>query len=277
MRWLGLLFLFASSIASAKSSNPAFLGVQMSDAGNARGNGPCIVTNVTKDSAAESAGMQERDEFVSMDGRIVTNCDSLVAAIQAKTPGDIVKLVVNRGGAAHVTINATLMSRDEILRKRFGGLPVPSTKLVRVDDRSEVDLSGLKRQTTIVGWYPTNCDGCDQIFTQVAKWSREERRGGKTPIKVTAATAGDLRMRRPISENLEMLKHEGHKLDVPLLVADADTYEQFAIGDGDRVQFMVIDCRGIVQYAAPVVPSSEDAEAVLDELFAVAEQTARRK
>jgi peroxiredoxin len=155
-------------------------------------------------------------------------------------------------------------------------VPVPTTKLVRVDDRAEVDLSGLKRQTTIVGWYPTNCDGCDRIFSTVEKWSREDRRGS-VPIKVAAATAGDLRMRRTIKDNLEMLKHEGHKLDVPLLVADVDTYEQFAIGDGDRVQFMVIDCRGIVQYAAPVVPSSEDADAVLDELFAAAEQAARKK
>jgi membrane-associated protease RseP (regulator of RpoE activity) len=265
------------STAFAKASNPAFLGVQMSDIGNARGAGPCRVTSVTKDSAAESAGMQDGDELVSMDGKLVPNCDALVASIQAKSPGDVVKLVVRRDGGGQVTVRATLVSRDEILRKRFGGLPVPSTKLVRVDDRAKIDLSGLKRQTTIVGWYPTNCDGCDQIFTEVAKWSREERRGDRTPIKVTAATAGDLRMRRPIEENLEMLKHEGHKLDVPLLVADADTYEQFAIGDGDRVQFMVIDCRGIVQYAAPVVPGSEDAAAVLDELFAVAEQTARRK
>jgi membrane-associated protease RseP (regulator of RpoE activity) len=274
VRWLGLVLLFVASTASAKSSNPAFLGVQMDDMGG-RGAGPCRISGVTKDSAAESAGLQPSDIFVTMDGKAVANCDSLVAAIQAKAPGDTVKLVVNRGPSAHVTINATLMSRDEILRKRFGGLPVPSTKLVRVDDRAEVDLSGLKRQTTIVGWYPTNCDGCDRIFSAVAKWTREERK--TMPIKVSAATAGDLRMRRTIKDNLDLLKHEGHKLDVPLLVADAETYEQFAIGDGDRVQFMVIDCRGIVQYAVPVVPSSEDADAVLDELYAAAEQAARKK
>jgi len=269
-----VLVCFAST-AHAKSSNPAFLGVQMDDVGGARGAGPCRVSGVTKDSAAEAAGLRPDDIFVTMDGKAVVNCDTLVSAIQAKTPGDVVKLVVNRSGASRLTIHATLMSRDEILRKRFGGLPVPTTKLVRVDDRAEVDISGLRRQTTIVGWYPTNCDGCDRIFSVVAKWSREERR--TMPIKVAAATAGDLRMRRTIKDNLDLLKHEGNKLDVPLLVADAETYEQFAIGDGDRVQFMVIDCRGIVQYAAPVVPTSDDAEAVLDELFAAAEQAARKK
>lgn len=276
MRWLGLALLLVATTASAKSSNPAFLGVQMNDVGG-RGAGPCQVSEVTKDSAAEAAGVQSADIFVTMDGRSIANCDVLVAAIQAKAPGDVVRLVVSRSGT-NTTINATLMSRDEILRKRFGGLPVPTTKLVRVDDRAEVDLSGLRRQTTIVGWYPTSCDGCDRIFSTVAKWSRDDKRSSKlTPIKVAAATAGDLRMRRTVKDNLEALKHEGSKLDVPLLVADAETYEQFAIGDGDRVQFMVIDCRGIVQYAVPVVPSSEDAEAVLDELFAAAEQAARKK
>jgi membrane-associated protease RseP (regulator of RpoE activity) len=278
VRWPWLVLLFASSIvpsiASAKSSNPAFLGVQMSDKGN-RGVGPCVVSGVTKDSAAEAAGLQELDEFVSMDGRAIASCDTLITAIQAKTPGDNVKLVVTRD-ASQVTVRATLTVRDEILRKRFGGLPVPSTRLIRVDDRAEIDLAALKRQTTIVGWYPTTCDGCDQVFTQVAKWSRSDRQT-KTPIKVAAATAGDLRMSRSVKDTLELLKHEGHKLDVPLLVADTDTFKEFALGDSDRVHFMVIDCHGIVQYSAFVVPTADDVDAVLDELYAATEQAARKK
>lgn len=266
--------VLVASAASAKSSNPAFLGVQMNDVGGTPGSGPCMVSGVTKDSGAEAAGLRSGDAFETLDGKVVANCDALVSAIQQKAPGDVVKLVVNRSGQAHVTVNATLMSRDEVLRKRFGGLPVPTTKLVRVDDKRSVDISTASRQTTIIGWYPTTCVGCDQIFSTVAKWSKEDRK--TMPIKVAAATAGDLRMKRSVTDNLELLKTQSKSLDVPLLVADAETYEQFAIGDGDRIQFMVIDCRGIVQYAAPVVPSSEDADAVLDELYAAAEQAARR-
>jgi membrane-associated protease RseP (regulator of RpoE activity) len=273
VRWLGLLCLVvASSTALAKSSNPAFLGVQMDDMG--RGTGPCQVVGVTKDGSAEAAGLKPHDVFVEMEGKLVSSCDSLVAQIQAKAPGDKVKIVVNRLGQ-NVTLSATLMSRDEVLRKRFGGLPVPTTKLVRVDDKREIDISTANRQTTIVGWYPTTCVGCDQVFTTVEKWSREDRKK-MLPIRVAAATAGDLRMKRSVVENLELLKSTSKLLDVPLLVADPETYEHFAIGDGDRIQFMVIDCRGIVQYAAPVVPSSEDQDAVLDELYAAAEQAARR-
>jgi membrane-associated protease RseP (regulator of RpoE activity) len=269
------VLVLSSTVAFAKTSNPAFLGVQMNDLGRAASGasiGPCMISEITRDSSAEAAGLQRNDVFVSLDGASVASCDDLVAKIQTRVPGDTIKLVVTRDGR-DIKIDARLMSRDEVLRKRFGGLPVPRTSLVRVDDRAEVDLSVLRRQTTIVGWYPTSCTGCDLIFAEVAKWTREQK---SLPSKVAAATAGDLRMVRPMKETLEYLKTEAHRLDVPLLASDPETYKEFTISDNDRVQFMVIDCRGIVQYAAPIVPGSEDNEAVLDELYAAAEQAARR-
>jgi len=236
-----------------------------------------MVSEITKDSSAEAAGLRSNDIFISMDGRAIANCDALVNQIQDKAPGDRVKIVVSRNTMSSVTVHATLLSRDEVLRKRFGGLPMPATRLVRVDDRREIDISNESRQTTIIGWYPTSCAGCEQLFTKVAKWSREERRGGTAmPIKVAAATAGDTRMPRSIVDNLELLKGTSRLLDVPLLVTDDETYKHFTIGDTDRAQFMVIDCRGIVQYAAFVLPTADDQEAVLDELYAAAEQAARR-
>ncbi len=279
MRWPGFLLLIVavaalSTTATAKSSNPAFLGVQMDDIGGARGVGPCMVTTITKDSGAEAAGLRSGDVFVTLDAKPVANCDGLVSMIQAREPGDHVRLDVRRTGAQVVSVKARLLSRDEVLRRRFGNQPAPVTQLVRLDDRSTVDLSVTRRATTIIGWYPTTCVGCEAVFGKVARWSRDNSKG--MPIAVAAATAGDLRSRRSIEDNLEALKPYQRGLDVPLLVADAETYEHFAIGDGDRIQFMVIDCRGIVQYAAPVVPSSEDADAILDELYAAAEQAARR-
>ena len=274
MRWLlGLVFLVTAQPAFAKSSNPAFLGVQMQDLGGGQGAGPCMITGVTKDSAAEVAGLQERDIFVTLDGASIASCDHLVSTIQGKHPGDSVKIVVSRE-SRQVTVGATLMSRDEVLRKRFGGLPVPTVKLASLDGR-RIDLSALDDQTSIVGWYPTTCGGCGQVFTKVASWAREQRK--RNAIKVYAASAGDARLQRTVKENLEHLKPYGKLLDVPLLVADAQDYNEFTIGDGDRIQFMVIDCRGIVQYAAPLVPGADDQQAVLDELFAAAEQAARRK
>ena len=274
MRWLlGLVLLVVAQPAFAKSSNPAFLGVQMQDLGGGPGTGPCMITGVTKDSAAETAGLHERDVFVALDGTSIASCDHLVATIQGKVPGDSVKIVVTRE-SRQVTVDAILMSRDEVLRKRFGGLPVPSVKLASLDGR-QIDLSTLDDQTTIVGWYPTTCNGCGPVFTKVASWAREQRK--RSAVRVYAASAGDTRMQRSIKDNLEHLKPYGKLLDVPLLVADARDYGEFTIGDGDRIQFMVIDCRGIVQYAAPLIPGADDEQAVLDELFAAAEQAARRK
>ena len=61
-------------------------------------------------------------------------------------------------------------------------------------------------------------------------------------------------------------------LDVPLALADPTLYEEFTIPDTERIHFMVIDCRGVVQYVAPIAPNADDTDAVLDELFAAAEQ-----
>jgi hypothetical protein len=265
--------LCAATPASAnKASNPAFLGVGMEDAGGIRGAGPCMITSIERGSGAEAASLQPGDIFERLDGAAVSNCDALVSQITAKTPGTIIELDVRRH-AAPLKLKAELLTRDEILRRRLVGQPLPEADLLRVEDRSTVDLSSVKR-TTIVGWFPTGCAGCDAVLGQVARWSRE-RRDRRAPISVVGATT-DLSVRRSVRESLEQLKHTQRSLDVPLLAADYDTYTQFAMKDIDRVHFMVIDCRGVVQYVAPIVPNTDDTRAVLDELYAAAEQTARR-
>jgi hypothetical protein len=150
---------------------------------------------------------------------------------------------------------------------------MPAAELVRVDDKASVDLGAVKR-TTIVGWFPTSCGGCTALLGAVARWNRE-RTDQRASVAVVAATS-DPNMHRAVLENLEQLRLVQRSLEVPLLAADSDTYARFSMKDGDRVHFMVIDCRGIVQYVAPIVPDTDDTGAVLDELYAAAEQTARR-
>lgn len=276
-RLVVLLALLAvpPAIASAnKTSNPAFLGVEMSDSGGAAtagGRGACFITNVERGSGAEAAALQPGDVFEQLDGAVVPDCNALVSLITARNPGAIVRLVVRRR-AQLVQVPAELLTRDEILRRRLVGHRLPLTELVRVDDLGTSDLSALKR-TTIVGWYSTLCSGCDGVLSTVARWSRDPRRDA---ISVVAATPGDLRTRRSGTESLEELRLVQRSLDVPLLAVDYETYKKFAIKDVDRVYFMVLDARGVVQYVAPIAPNTDDTRAVLDELFAAAEQTARR-
>ena len=82
--------------------------------------------------------------------------------------------------------------------------------------------------------------------------------------------------RPPLSDNIDELKPIATALDVPLLVGDTETFQRFSITDVDRVFFMVIDCRGIVSYVAPIAPDADDLDAALDELYAAAEQASRR-
>jgi membrane-associated protease RseP (regulator of RpoE activity) len=268
---MALICVAATSAHADKASNPAFLGVGMNDAGGARGAGPCVINRVENGSGAEAARLRPGDVFAALDGHAVPNCDALVSLIQTRAPGSIVSLAMRRNETA-LTVRAELLTRDEVLRRRLVGQPAPATALIAVEDRKEVDLSLIK-QTTIIGWYPSTCTGCEAVLQTVGKWARE-RQSRRSPIALVAATASD--SNRSIEDTIASLRLAQRSLDLPLLVAEPRTYEQFAIADADRVSFLVIDCRGMVQYASPVVPNVADTEAVLDELFAAAEQTARR-
>jgi len=268
-----LAALCAAGPASAsKASNPAFLGVGMADSGGIPGAGPCVINSVEEGSGADAAMLQPGDVFERLDGAAIPSCDSLVTLITSKAPGTIIRLDMRRREQA-LKVKAELLTRDEILRRRLVGQPMPVTDVLRVEDRTTVDLSAVKR-TTIVGWFPMSCAGCGAVLGEVARWSRD-RKDRHAPISVVAATA-DVGLHRSALDNLEQLRIAQRSLDVPLLAADPDIYARFAMKDPDRIHFLVIDCRGVVQYVAPIVPDTEDTSAVLDELYAAAEQTARR-
>jgi len=249
--------------AAAKPSNPAFLGVGMSDIGG-RGAGPCQIDLVTPGSPASEAGLRQHDVFVALDGQPITTCDSLITLIQAREAGQQVKIDVRRD-AQLLSLKTQLLSRAELLRRRFVGQVMPAASVVRFDDRSETDLDA-RGKTTIVGWFEPRCAGCPGSFGAIDRWARKRNK----PMRVFAAT------RPPMSDNIDELKPIATALDVPLLVADTETFQTFSITDTDRVFFIVIDCRGIVSYVAPIAPDADDVDAALDELYAAAEQASRR-
>lgn len=264
----------ASSVA-AEPSNPAFLGVEMRDlntgAGYAAQLGPCQIERVTPDTGAFRAGLLSSDIFVNFDGKPVTNCDALVQSVQARDAGELVPIDVLRNGMLK-SVDARLMSRADVMRQRVVGQPLPRAELMRVEDQAMGSLSS-KGKTTIVGWFDQRCVGCDRVFSTVERWARATSRPSSV-ISVVGATAGD--PRQTLLANLENLKPVQRTYDVPLLVTDADTYSDLALSDPKRITFMVIDARGVVQYAAPLLPDADDRVAVLDELYAATEQAARR-
>lgn len=272
MRWAGLVCCLVAStaVAAPRSSNPAFLGIQMQDAG---GRGPCMIEVATRDSPAEAAGLRAGDLVISVDGASIGNCAVLLDQITAHAPGDTVQVKVQRLSAS-VVAKVQLTTRDAMLHKVIGR-PMVETNFVGVEDSAVYDLSALHGRMAIVGLYNPACVDCASLFTKLSDWSRGKARKGGSPPLVLAVTAGEL------PRDLSTIQKT---LDVPLAIGEFGTPGQAAdgfnrellISDRDRLGVIVIDGRGIVQYVGPVAPNSDDTEAVLDELFAVADQAARR-
>ena len=285
MRWPGLLACVAlssaASIADAapRVSNPAFLGIQMLPAPQ----GACMIRQVTADSPAEAAGLRGGDLVTAIDGNTVPDCNALLDAITAHAPGDIIQLRVARR-AQMVTVKAQLTTRDVLLHKAIGK-PMIKTNLIGVEDHAIYDLSALHGRMAIVGLYNPECVDCAALFGRFQDWSRDKAKkaGGAQPL-VLAVYTGD------ITRDLAALQKS---IDVPLVTSEpersfepSDAREpsfasamfgsDLVLADHDRLGVLVIDGRGIVQYVGPIAPNSDDTDAALDELFAVADQAQRR-
>lgn len=261
---LGLVTLLATAhVAAAKPSNPAFLGIGMHDEPDG-----CHVDTVTRGSGAKTAGLRPGDVIAAIDQAMTPNCNAILALVQAHAPGDRVDLVVMRGGRS-IVLAADLVSRDEIMRRRLVGQPMMATELASVDDDRMLDLSALRGKTAIVGLFDLGrCDGCNGVFGKLASWTRARAdKGGAPPVAFAVSVA-------PLGPNQKIVKPIG--LDVPLAIADRAMFEELTVPDSERISFLVIDCRGVVQYVAPIAPNGDDTDAAIDELFAAAEQASRR-
>lgn len=283
-RGLGLVCLalgatLGAAAAAPRASNPAFLGIQMLPAQP----GTCLVRTVTTDSPAEAAGLRSGDLISGLDGRQIADCAGLLDAITAHAPGDVVALRVARR-AQMLTIQAQLTTRDVLLRKAIGR-PMVKTRLIGVEDHAIYDLSALRGRIAIIGLYNPDCVDCGALFGRFQGWAHKRaRKGGAMPL-VLAVHTGE------VSRDLELIQKS---LDVPLATSESEASidddlrgrdpgfasamfgSDLVLADRDRLGVIVIDGRGIVQYVGPIAPNSDDTEAALDELFAVADQSSLR-
>jgi hypothetical protein len=263
------------------TSNPAFLGIKMIDQGMG-----CLVEGVTPGSAAADAQLREADLIVAIDGVGTPNCTSLRAQIISNQPGHVAKLDVRRGGS-RIELTAPLSTRAEVLHRRLVGQSMEPTDVVDADDsKHSYDLAEMHGKTTVVGWFMVErCAGCSQVFDRINDGIADRLRGDTPPFVLAVSqepqrinsvqlvpSGGGAVSVATRGATGPVRKTYGFTTSVPLAIASDDTFAELAIDDPERVHFMVIDCRGVVRFVAPIAPGSDDVDAAIDEILAAAEQ-----
>jgi hypothetical protein len=256
----------AAPARAATASDPAFLGIGMTDAP-----GFCSIGDITPASPAQDAGLMFGDAVYAIDGVSVgrggaTPCTNLTNQIVSKRPGDDVSLEIRRG-ATKLVVKATLSTRAEVLHRRFVGEPMIRTDLEDADDtKQSYDLGGRRGHTTIVGWFMLErCVSCGRVFDRIADGVRVRLREADIAPSILAVTSV------PRLDKLASAR-KAFTSSVPLAVADPDVFDMLALKDSLRISFMVIDCRGVVRFVAPIAPDADDLDAAVDDILAAVEQ-----
>ena len=261
MRWLAVLALAAGTAsAEPRASNPAFIGIKMNPLGFG-----CQVADVVAGGPAKDAGVRPFDIILTIDDVALAGgngCDTLLQMITGHAPGDTVRLEIRRAMDT-VKLKVTLSTRAEVLHHRFVGHRFGSATLVDAEDpRTTYDLDDLRGHVTVLGWFHADtCVNCGSVFDRVRDGLRERLHDGMpTLLAVTPTLKDDKQLRKNFSSS------------VKLATAPEDAVLDGELLEPDRIQFLILDAKGIVRFVSPVAPDSDDLDAALDEVLAACEQ-----
>ncbi|MEV6609308.1 trypsin-like peptidase domain-containing protein [Kutzneria sp. NPDC051319] len=95
----------AQQIIQTGKATQAQLGVSVTDPTN--GQGGAVIGDVTAGGAAEKAGLKKNDVVTKINDRVITDSDSLVAAVHAAAPGETITITLSGGN----TLKATLTGK----------------------------------------------------------------------------------------------------------------------------------------------------------------------
>lgn len=261
VRWLGFIAVLVSATAlGGAPSNPAFLGIGMEDARARMAIDGCRANNVTPSSPAEAANIRIDDVVQALDGVATASCTQLSAEITAHAPGDVVKLDIVRHGE-HITLRATLSTRAELLHHRLVGHKLDSVDAIDVEDHSDIDLSDIHGDATILAWFDAkHCTDCPALVRRLGDSIHEPHRG--TSARLLAVSPGSVTDLASYHVNV----------GAPLVAVDAQTFETLTTNEWDRVFIMVLDRRGHVCFVTPISPQDDSVDAAMDEVLAATEQ-----
>ncbi|HTI21336.1 MAG TPA: trypsin-like peptidase domain-containing protein [Kutzneria sp.] len=92
----------AQQIVQSGKATQAQLGVSVTDPTN--GQAGAVISDVVSGGAADKAGVKKNDVVTKINDRVITDADSLVAAVHAAGPGDTVTITMASGSSVKATL-----------------------------------------------------------------------------------------------------------------------------------------------------------------------------
>ncbi|GAA3432383.1 S1C family serine protease [Kutzneria kofuensis] len=92
----------AQQIIQTGKATQAQLGVSVTDPTN--GQGGAVISDIVAGGAADKAGIKKNDVVTKINDRVITDSDSLVAAVHAQAPGDTVTITLSNGSSVKATL-----------------------------------------------------------------------------------------------------------------------------------------------------------------------------
>ena len=139
-----------NALHTVEKGEKAFLGISVDGS---------LVTSVSRESAAAEAGLSAGDRIITIDGKPVTDQDSLGKLLGPRKPGDQIRVEYERNGA---TANKTVRLMDYYeyeAKTALPGKPLPPLVSEGIDGR-EIKLADLKGKVVLLQFWATWCEPC---------------------------------------------------------------------------------------------------------------------
>ena len=228
----------------APQPGPGWLGVAM-DPGAPDG---VAVRHVVRSSPADKAGVKQGDRIVKVDGGPVVRAVEVTRAVALRGAGDVVVLVVARGGQ-DVTLRVTLEPRptaDEMLRMDHLGAFAPQWTNVAPVGAAPKAIADLRGRVVVLDFWATWCGPCRLVAPRL---SALQSRLGAQGLTVVGITTDEAEVAASFAQRTEM--------KYPVVV-DAQGDTSRAYGIANLPTMFVIDKRGVVRDIAVGFDPSKD-------------------
>ena len=221
-------------VAHAETARP-WLGISMdSDEHGVR------VKKVMAGSPAETAGLQEGDRIVELEGTPIGMSQQVVRMVAAHAVGDMVALSIHRAEKPQV-VRLKLTARpalDDLMRNEFVGKFAPewsNVALVGVGPVGATKRADLQGKVTLLEFWATWCSACRYVEPVLANMSQKY---GALGVQVVAMST---------EERDVVAKYLSSHKTVYANVIDTKGETQRAYGVGSTPTLFVIDKRGVVR------------------------------